>query len=475
MKLSRLEKFANLNWRTFLLILSLQIGVRISSSINNGSNDLKTVRTTRALVKLCNLLYHIINMTEVGHTSPLIEQGKVPDTLTFNEASFPLPIGDLTLDVSLVRTGQSLVYAGEYSDGSRGVAKINYRKPHQTIKEMMSTGESVEQVEQRLRPARLAELQSFITRRQELSDYFPGDVPDEQWELENVRLQAQTLQYVLSPDCRYEEEAPALNPCADYQLETIIRTQPFDERLHHPDRVCTAFRYAEFSASSYDIEEPSPLDVSDYISVTDSLTQPSVVDLTQGNSSEVIEGLASLQNSTYLKDILANITYDPALAVAVRAFLDRLDRYQDATDGRPVDAIGIDNIVFVPNEQGEWGCILADALETRDAQVLPLAQDILVNVARGNVPSADEFNILVNVLNYTRGINGLAVVSGSSMRITLPLPEDIDNRITWKRVLALAQIPRYGFSDAMRRRPVDLGRDDPWNGELQRLGFGCIR
>jgi hypothetical protein len=420
------------------------------------------------VVKYCIILL----MTGIDHGYPLLEkETPLLDTLTFNEAPLPLPIGDLTLDTPLVRTGQSLVYAGEYSDGSRGVAKINYRKPHQTIKEMIAMSESAEQVEQRLRPARLAELQSFVTRRQELSDYFPGDVPDEQWELGDVRLQAQTLRYVLSPDCRYEEEMPTLNPYADYRVETIIRTQPFDERLRHPDRVCTAFRYAEFSASTYDIEEPGPLDVSDYVSVTDSLTQPSAVELTQSNSGEIIERLASLQNSPYLKDNLANITYDPALAVAVRTFLDRLDRYQDATGGRPVDAIGIDNIVFVPDEQGEWECILADALETRDAQMLPLAQDILVNVTRGNVPSADEFNVLVNVLNYTRGINGLAIASGSPMRITLPLPEGTDNEITWRRVLALAQIPRFGFSDAMRRRPVELGTDDPWDGELQKLGL----
>jgi len=388
----------------------------------------------------------------------------VRDVAFFNTEP-PLPFDGFVPTRHLHQTGQSLVYEGTDS-GKSVVAKINYREVQLTFGHMAKMGVSLKEAHDALRAKRSARIKDFQERRQSYQEHFGKErVPDESSELKTVTVQGATLEHILGVGCDNGQLMPAnLDLSHTYELETLVRRQDYDPIFEDPERVTTATRYAELVWYNKAPENTKPLDIEDYITVTEALTQPSVAGMTLKEGYGILNTLIDVQDSVWLERIITKIIRNPRLATDVREFLYALDAYHVKTGGMSVDAIGIDNILF----DSHGRCHMGDALETESTRMLPIAQLAVKHESQGELPTRWEANILLNMLNYTRGINALAIASESPVRVVLPIPQGADHRIVWGRTLALVEAG-YDTDKVPHRIPEGYNLISLWGDELGNL------
>jgi hypothetical protein len=386
--------------------------------------------------------------------------GNLVRDAAFLEMELVSPLSEYTIVRHLHQTGQSLVDEVENNEGLPGVVKTNYREIQKTFGQMARVDVPLEEAQAMLRDKRSETIQDFKERRLFLQEHFGKAVPDESWEVRTVTIPGATLRHILGEGCNNKQPVPEnIDFNTTYQIEAFVRTQAYDTAYQDPDRLTTAMRYAEFVW--YNKENPEPLDIDNYIDVTLALTQPGAETLTLENSGSLLNTLIEVQDSIWLERMLITVANDPGkYSAPVRDFLTKLDEFHTITGGMTIDAMGIDNVTF----DSEGICHMGDALETQKVPMLTIARSALIDIAEGKLPTKEQANIVINIFNYARGINAIAIASGSPVRVMLPLPPGKE-RITIERVLALVEA-NYGIPQVAHRIPIRPNAPDIWEGAL---------
>lgn len=144
----------------------------------------------------------------------------------------------------------------------------------------------------------------------------------------------------------------------------------------------------------------------EYGRVSDALVNGKDEDITVEQITDVIRspGLASVANRA---------KEDPEFREALKDYVEKAISFAEET-GEIMDIVGADNTVFV-KENGAWTYKLLDPIYPFDSQLLEKARKAYVAEQRSI--SDKEANALFQGINFVRGLNAFAKISGSEKRL----------------------------------------------------------
>ncbi len=187
------------------------------------------------------------------------------------------------------------------------------------------------------------------------------------------------------------------------EVQTVVSIQERCPGLNDPNKLSLHAGYAEKLKESNSPEFRIPYD---------RLTRTTIVDLNEEEGP--VEPTDLMVVHPEGSEILIKAETDSRLQIALRDFVQRAINYTNNT-AETLDLAGIDNVIFYQNTQGDWDYKLIDALYPSpppEEGRIDEARDIITNVVSSGPNSIAKpyTNILMNALNYTRFINGLASV-----------------------------------------------------------------
>jgi hypothetical protein len=128
-----------------------------------------------------------------------------------------------------------------------------------------------------------------------------------------------------------------------------------------------------------------------------------------------------------LAEILSAAQNDTSCRDTVKDFVEKAISFAEE-HGEILDIVGDDNVIFTQGKNGEWDYKLVDALFPAPPPPngrLSEAKDILEKIQNDQLISERERRSLINTLNFTRAINGLASCLEVDNRIDITPPENV--------------------------------------------------
>lgn len=150
-----------------------------------------------------------------------------------------------------------------------------------------------------------------------------------------------------------------------------------------------------------------------YDRVSDALVRGEDEELTTQEIMEVIR-------SPGLRSVIKRIEKEEGFKEALKDFVEKAIEFAEDT-GEILDIAGADNVALV-KEDGEWTYKLLDPLYPFEDHVLESAREAYLMKQMNN----KQFNILFQGLNFVRGLNAFAKLSGSKKRLEF-LPKSLMN------------------------------------------------
>jgi hypothetical protein len=199
------------------------------------------------------------------------------------------------------------------------------------------------------------------------------------------------------------------------ELQAVVSVQKKEEQLRNPERRVITCDYAETSDKS-----SSPQFVADY----DQVTSQTVFN-PESRESMKLEDLIRLYPG--LAEILSAAQNDTSCRDTVKDFVEKAISFAEE-HGEILDIVGDDNVIFTQGKNGEWDYKLVDALFPAPPPPngrLSEAKDILEKIQNDQLISERERRSLINTLNFTRAINGLASCLEVDNRIDITPPENV--------------------------------------------------
>lgn len=189
------------------------------------------------------------------------------------------------------------------------------------------------------------------------------------------------------------------------ELWTIVIYQEFSTTLANPERLSVQGGYCEISNSKINKDV--------YARVTESLLQSS------NNETFSKEEFLAIQrnDNTSLAPLVSKINADDGFKQKLISFVENAITFSNST-GEILDTAGKDNIILFP-EENTWDYLLIDALSMHNEPVLEHARKILISADKQVEISDRDKLFLLKALNYTRTINGLAIILGLNTQINI--------------------------------------------------------
>lgn len=310
------------------------------------------------------------------------------------------PIGLTGIQQPIARSGESCVYKGLSKESGEVAIKVGCRplvgtciSAAQEYREL-NPEEALNAAQKDLREERTEKIRRTQGRMAQLHDYFGDSVIPEDLSLQTVPMNGTYLEYCLRSHTLQTISVPPIRSDGHYDLETIVRVQPWLESLHDPNRAVLTTRYAEIQWDN----ALGTIPEKDYVAVTRALVSPE----TSGSSKlGDMDELLRIQGSPLLSSFVARAQDDPGLRRTMCNFLTNLKDYVDDTGGQIIDVIGKDNVIVGDSS----ACTMSDGLYADEGPVAAVANRALDALAEGDRPSRKEMNRLYNVLNFMRGMN----------------------------------------------------------------------
>ncbi len=294
----------------------------------------------------------------------------------------------------LAKGGEHIVY--EVPEHPDIVVKVSTDPLKKIIDWNAEHGRPVDSLPAELEPRIREYLKSETARYQLLKKYFGADhVPSKKEFLVKVPVTQEVL------NALYEGNPPA----ATKEAWSVVMVQKRIEALNDPNRLAVVAGYAENN------EVPKDL--------YDKATEHFVFGK---NPEEKIEKekFFEIQSHDDLKALLARSESDESLRESLQELIEKAITYTEET-GEIFDLAGQDNIVF-SQKDGRWTYSLVDALYPGESKAVEKAKIALLKLSAGSEIDEHEKNLLLNVFNFVRTINGLAELMGVQKRISI-VPE----------------------------------------------------
>lgn len=135
-----------------------------------------------------------------------------------------------------------------------------------------------------------------------------------------------------------------------------------------------------------------------------------------------------------LRFLIEKIKVDIELKASLFDYVGRVIQYSLDTE-EIVDMAGGGNVLFIKNKEQRWQPFLMDALSPADLNFKLLKQGALLIKHQQPVDTHAKANIL-NVINYVRFVNALAMLADSSARLDVPGVKDI-TAMQWREGLII--------------------------------------
>ncbi len=164
----------------------------------------------------------------------------------------------------------------------------------------------------------------------------------------------------------------------------------------------------------------------EYERVSDALVMGKDDDITVEQITEVIR-------SSGLASVASHANKDPEFKQALREYVEKAIDFAEAT-GEIMDIVGTDNTVFV-KENSQWTYKLLDPIYPFDTQLLERARKVYL----GEYISGNESNVLFQGINFVRGLNAFAKISGSKKRLEF-LPANVMTKSVREAMKEVGQI-----------------------------------
>jgi len=140
------------------------------------------------------------------------------------------------------------------------------------------------------------------------------------------------------------------------------------------------------------------------------------------NAEEKIEKekFLEIQSHNDLKALLEKSEGDENLRESLKELLEKIITYTEET-GEIFDLAGQDNIVL-SQKDGKWTYSLVDTRYPGESKMVEKAKIALLKLSVGSEIDEHEKNVLLNIFNFVRTVNGLAEQMGTQKRINI-VPE----------------------------------------------------
>jgi hypothetical protein len=140
-----------------------------------------------------------------------------------------------------------------------------------------------------------------------------------------------------------------------------------------------------------------------------------------------------IQSPNELKALLEMAERDTNLKAVLKELIEKIISYTEDT-GEIFDLVGQDNIVL-SQKNGEWDYVLVDTRYPGESKMVDEAKVVLLKLSSGSEIDGHEKNILLNIFNFVRTVNGLAEQVGAQNRLNI-VPEAMGSgRINFFKVL----------------------------------------
>lgn len=132
-----------------------------------------------------------------------------------------------------------------------------------------------------------------------------------------------------------------------------------------------------------------------------------------------------------LNMVMQKAVAEPAAAEALKDFTAKTITYAMVT-GEILDFAGGDNVTFY-RDGDKWNYRLVDALFGHP-KMLPIAKEVASRAAKGKALNEFDISTLLNVVNFSRTVNGLADQLGIKERVAW-MPEEAKGKIDFLKLL----------------------------------------
>jgi len=330
-------------------------------------------------------------------STPKVDQEEVPkETLAEQETSYEIDQVEHDL-VSryqpkyLAKGGEHIVY--EVPEHPDMVIKVSTGPLKKVIDWNVAHGQPIDSLPAELELGAREYLKEETVRYQLLKRYFGAEhVPSQKEFLIKVPITQEIL------NAFYEGSPPATTN----EVWGIVMIQKRIEAVSDPERLAIVAGYAENNEVSEEL----------YNQVTQHLVFGK-------NPEEIIEidKFLQVQFPDELKDLLEKSNGDENLRESLRELLERIITYTEET-GEIFDLVGQDNIVIFQRD-GKWTYSLVDTRYPGENKMVEKAKIALLKLSVGSEIDEHEKNVLLNIFNYVRTVNGLAELMGSQKRINI--------------------------------------------------------
>lgn len=135
------------------------------------------------------------------------------------------------------------------------------------------------------------------------------------------------------------------------------------------------------------------------------------------------EQFLDVQSGASLKRLFVVMREDGELRDVVREIITKILDYAENTN-EIIDLAAQDNL-SIYRKDGRWTYALIDTLYSGQHNMLGLTRDIVDKLVAGHVLDGQEENILLNAVNFTRTVNGIAEQLSLKGRISL-IPDGVE-------------------------------------------------
>ncbi len=332
--------------------------------------------------------------------TPKIEQAETPQEISAEQK----------VDYELDKVEHELVSKYQPKFLAKGGEHIVYEVPgHPDIVVKVSTGplkkvidwnsehgQPINSLPAELEPRTREYLKEEVARYQQLKKYFGADhVPSQKEFLAQIPITENIL------NALYEGNPPATTN----EVWSVVMVQKRVEALNDPNRLAIVAGYAENSEVSEDL----------YRQATEHFVLGK-------NPEEKIEKdkFLEIQSHNDLKALLEKSEGDENLRESLKELIEKIITYTEET-GEIFDLAGQDNIVLF-QKNGKWTYSLVDTRYPGESKMVEKVKIALLKLSVGSEVDEHEKNVLLNIFNFVRTVNGLAEQMGARKRINI-VPE----------------------------------------------------
>jgi len=294
----------------------------------------------------------------------------------------------------LAKGGEHIIY--DIPDHPDIVVKVRTASIKKVLEWNVEHGQPLDSLPAEIEPRACEYLKEEAGRYQQLKKYFGAEhVPSQKEFLVKIPITEDIL------NALYDGKTPATTN----EVWSVVMIQKRVEALSDPERLAIVAGYAE--------QENVPEDL------YNQATQHLVFGKNPEQKFEK-EKFLEIQSHNDLKALVEKSYDDENLRETLKDLVEKIVSYTEDT-GEIFDFAGQDNIVL-SQKDGKWNYVLVDTRYPGESKMVDKAKIALLKLSVGNEIDEHEKNVLLNIFNFVRTVNGLAEQVGAQKRINI-IPE----------------------------------------------------